>query len=88
MDERIYWSQLVHAVDEALKANDMRDKVEIWGPEVSGMTNEVTKDWFQYQLDNTSTCVDQWTGRVKTSDVVVIVEEETQSVCLRKHRKR
>ena len=32
--------------------------------------------------------VDQRTGRVKTSDVVVIVEEETQSVCLRKHRKR
>ena len=62
MDERIYWSQLVHAVDAALEENKMRDKVEIWGPEVSGMTNEVTKDWFQYQLDNTSTCVDQWTG--------------------------
>ncbi len=60
--EKEYWSQLVHAVDTALKENGMRNKVEIWGPEVSGMKNDSTKEWVQYQLDNTASCVDQWTG--------------------------
>ena len=62
VDDRIYWSQLIYEVDAALKANGMRDKVEIWGPEVSGMSGDATKSWFQYQLDNTAAYIDKWTG--------------------------
>ena len=62
IDDRIYWSQLVREVDNALKANGMRNKVKIWGPELCNMDWDSSKDWFQYQLENTHSYINQWTG--------------------------
>ena len=62
VDEKIHWSQLIREVDKALRENDMRDKVEIWGPELCNMDWDSSKDWFQYQLENTHSYINQWTG--------------------------
>ncbi len=62
MDEKIYWSSLVREVDTAFKKNGMRNKIEIWGPEVAAMENATTKEWFDYQLKNSASYVDMWTG--------------------------
>ena len=64
-DEKYYWSQLVHKADAAMKEMGVDKLVEIWGPEVAeigGPYQEKHREWFQYQLDNTASCIDQWTG--------------------------
>ncbi len=63
-DDRIYWSQLVAKVDAEFTKRGLDEKVQIWGPECSGVgiDGDSHRGWLEYQIKNSAAYVDVWTG--------------------------
>ena len=63
-DERVYWAKMLTLIDSELKAQGLRDQIEIWGPEISGIENQTSQEWWKYTIENseysTAGVVDGW----------------------------
>ncbi len=51
-DESVYWAKMLTLIDAELKAQGLRDQIELWGPEVSGIENQSSLDWWKRTIEN------------------------------------
>ncbi len=51
-DERVYWAKMLTLIDNELEAQGLRGQVELWGPEISGIETEGSRDWWKYTIEN------------------------------------
>ncbi|MDN4617881.1 chitobiase/beta-hexosaminidase C-terminal domain-containing protein [Paenibacillus sp. PsM32] len=58
-DQKAYFAQMSRAVSEQLKADGLRDRIQLWGPEETGAL-----DWTQYMKQNADDVFDAYTFHV------------------------
>ncbi|ANF97338.1 chitobiase/beta-hexosaminidase C-terminal domain-containing protein [Paenibacillus bovis] len=58
-DQKAYFAEMSRKVSDRLKADGLRDRIEIWGPEESGAL-----DWISYMKQNADSVFDAYTFHV------------------------